>query len=253
VPNPYLILLLGSAIGVVCTYVAQLYWNRRGLFTYSVRHERIGLSADDDVFGTVRVTWNDAVVANLYSSTIELHNESLQDFQDVVVSVYTDGTTTHLLTESSHIVGTIHYVERTTEYATRLAVPAGGDPSTEQQNLYRRRRDYNIPTMNRGQVVRFVYLNSSTPNSEPQLWLDIVHKGVKLNQRFAQQDVLGVPAKEAALVGLVLGIGGLLAVILSVDTLWVGAALCLVLGFTTSASGALVIRSWRRLRNVIGG
>ena len=248
--NRLLGILIGSVLGSILTLAVQYIRNKRGLFTYFVRHERVGLSADDAIFGTLRMTWNGNPVANLYSSTIELRNESLQDYEDVVVAVYTSGTT--LLSESSRIVDSIKILKWAPEYEAELAVTPGEQPTEAQRDLYGRRREYRIATMNRGQVVRLVYLNSATVETEPKLYLDIVHRGVKLKQRFAQQDVFGVPAKEAAIVGLVLSIGGLVAVILSVNTLWMAAALCLVLGFTTSASGALLIRSYRWLRNVIG-
>ena len=64
----------------------------RGLFTYFVWHNKVGVSVDDAVFGTVRVTWNDNLVANLYSSTVELRNESLKDYENVVVRVFSNDT-----------------------------------------------------------------------------------------------------------------------------------------------------------------
>ena len=253
--NRYLGVLIGSVLGSVLTLVVQYIRNKRGLFTYFVRHERVGLSADDAVFGTVRVTWNGNPVANLYSSTIELRNESLQDYEDVVVAVYTSGTTT-LLTESSQIVNTIQFLKWTTEYETRQAVPPGGQPTEEQWSLHGRRREYRIATMNRGQVVRLVYLNSATAETGPTLWLDILHKGVRLKYRaayVAQTELLGVPAPAASCAGLVLGIGFFAAVTWSIDILWVGAGLCLAFGFMAPMPGALLIRLWRWLRNVIGG
>ena len=59
--------------------------NKRGLFTFVVRHNKVGESTDDAIFGTVRVTWNDNIIRHLYLSTVELTNESLKDFENVVV------------------------------------------------------------------------------------------------------------------------------------------------------------------------
>ena len=167
-------------------------------------------------------------VANLYSSTIELRNESLRDYQDVIVNVYTNDTI--LLTESSHMVGTIQPLKWTEVYADKLVVDAGGQATAEQWALYGKRREYRIPTMNRGQVVRLVYLNAASTDKGPSLWLDIVHKGVRLKFRPPQPEVMGVPAPVAGFVGLGIGVAVLGTVTWLVDTLWVGATVCLAIG-----------------------
>ena len=243
--------LIGSVVGAVLTVLTQCIMSKRGLFTYFVRHERIGLSADDAVFGTVRVTWNDTPAANLYSSTIELRNESLRDYEDVIVNVHTNDTI--LLTESSHIVGTIQSLKWTEAYADKLVVDAAGQATAEQQALYGNRREYRIPTMNRGQVVRLVYLNAASTDKGPSLWLDIVHRGVRLKFRPPQPEVMGVPARGAGFVGLGIGVAVLGTVIWLVDSLWVGATLCLAIGLVAQTAGALAIRLWRWLRQAIGG
>lgn len=52
--------------GVILTLLTQYILNKRGLFNYSVRHDRVSVSADDAVFGSVRVTWNGNPVGNLF-------------------------------------------------------------------------------------------------------------------------------------------------------------------------------------------
>jgi hypothetical protein len=81
----------------------------------------VGLSAGDKVFGAVRVTWNDNPVDNLYLSTIELTNQSMKDYENVVVRAYTSDSI--LLTERTEIVGTTHIVNRhlETDYDRLLA------------------------------------------------------------------------------------------------------------------------------------
>ena len=90
--NKVLLAAISGLSGVVLTLITQRILGKRGLFTYFVWHNRVGVSADDAVFGTVRVTWNGNVVPNLYSSTVELRNESLADYQNVVVRVFSNDT-----------------------------------------------------------------------------------------------------------------------------------------------------------------
>ena len=165
-------------------FLMQMIVNRRGLFTYLVWHNKVGTSTDDAVFGTVRVTWNHNLIHNLYLSVIELKNESQKDYENVVVKIFTNDT--DLLSERSEIVGTTRFLDWTEEYSNRLAVATGAEPTQDQVTLYSMRREYLLPTMNRGQVVRVAYLNAAHTEHEPTLGMDIVHKGVQTKLRVPQ-------------------------------------------------------------------
>ena len=243
--------LIGSVLGAVLTLVVQYIRNKQGLFTYAVRHDRLGVSADDTVFGAVRVTWNGSPVANLFSSTIELRNESLQDYQDVVVTVCANNTI--LLTESCQLVGTIRPLKWTPEYSQSLSVAHDSQPTEAQWTLHGRRREYQIPTMNRGQAAQLVYLNTASTDKWPSLWLEIVHKGVRLEFRPPQPQFMGVATTRAACAGVLLGIGFLAAITRFIDVLWVAAAASLAFGLIAQVPGALAIRLGRWLRSTVGG
>lgn len=249
--NRLVVALIAGVVGVVFTLTTQRILGKRGLFTYFVWHNRLGVSADDAVFGTVRVTWNDNLVANLYSSTVELRNESFSDYESVVVRVFTNDTL--LLTERTEIVGTTRFLKWTDDYSARLVVQPGAQATPDQMSLYRGQRDYLIPTMNRGQVVRLTFLNAASGGKQPSLWLDILHKGVRLKFRVAQTEFLGVPQPAAALVGAALGLILLAAIITLVDTVWVAATVCFLYGLLVLVPGALSIKCWRWLKDSLGG
>ncbi len=241
--------LVSAALGVVLTLLTQRILGKRGLFTYYVWHNHVGVSADDAVFGTVRVTWNDNVVANLYSSTVELRNESLKDYENVTVRVFSNDTA--LLTERTEIVGTTQFLRWTDEFAKMLAIRPDAAPTADQQQLVATRRDYLIPTMNRGQVVRFTFLNAPTGDKPPSLWLDILHKGVKLKFRVAHNEFMGVQQPTAVLVGTAMGLVFLSIVIWLFDTVWIAATLCFLFGLLVVVPGSLAIKLWRWLRDLL--
>ena len=249
--NQVFLALISGVSGVLITLVTQRLLGKRGLFTYFVWHNRVGVSAHDAIFGTVRVTWNGNVVANLYSSTIELRNESLADYESVVVCVFTSNTV--LLTDRTDLVGTTRVLKWTREFSDRLAVQAGGQPTESQLDLHGKQREYLVPTMNRGQVVRLTFLNAASTENPPSIWLDVVHKGVKVKFRVAHDEFWGTPRPAAALVGIALGLPFLVAVVALVDVVWVAASLCLVYGILVLLPGALCIKLWRWLRDVVGG
>ena len=112
--SPLIVGIFSLVVGGILTFLIQRILNKAGLFTYSVSHYRVGVSADDAIFGTVRATWNDLPVHNLYSSSVELRNESLRDFENVIVKVFSNNTA--LLTEGTEIVGTTRILEWTTDF-----------------------------------------------------------------------------------------------------------------------------------------
>lgn len=249
--NKPLIGVASAVGGVLLTLVTQQILNKRALFTYIVRHSLVGVSADDAVFGSVRVTWNNNPIANLYSSTVELTNRSMKDYEDVVVRVFTSDTS--LLTERTEIVGTTRILKWTDEFAAQLHVEPGHQASQAQLQLVWRQRDYLVPTINRGQMVRFHFLNAAATQNQPSIWLDILHKGVKLRFRVPQNQILGVPQPIAALVGALLGFVLLGVIITFIHSVWLAAFCSLVYGFFAQVPGAYVVKAWRSLRQWLGG
>jgi hypothetical protein len=249
--NKYVIGAVSGVGGALLMLLTQQILNKRGLFTYFVNHFRVGVSADDAVFGSVRVTWNGNAVANLYSSTVELVNESMKDFEKIVVRAFTNDTI--LLTERTEIVGTTHIVYWTEEFKKELEVAPGHTPSDTQIDIHSRRRDYLIPVMNRGQVVRFHFLNAARTEKQPSIWLDVLHRGVKLKFQIPQNQILGVAQPRAALVGAILGFLLVGTIIVSINTVWIAALISLVYGFIAQVPGAWTIRAWRWTRESFGG
>lgn len=241
--------IVSAVAGGVVTLLLMKVMKKRGRFIYSVHHTQIGMSADDKTFGNVRLTWNDHPVANLFLSTIELKNESLKDFKDIVAKVYTDNTT--LLTERTEVVGTTEILQWSKRFRETLQIQSG-QPTPAQKNIYNTSREYTISTMNRGQVVRFAFLNVPRQGVEPTLWLDVVHEGVKLEFRKPQAEIWGVSQSACAIVGFILGLVFLGIVIKFVEIAWLAAVLCFVFATILVLPGALSIKVWHRLRDLFG-
>ena len=71
--------IVAALLGIIGTIIAQRWLNRRSLFTYSVFHSQIGLSAEDAIYGSVQITWNGNLVNRLYLSTIDLTRSGLKN------------------------------------------------------------------------------------------------------------------------------------------------------------------------------
>jgi hypothetical protein len=232
--------------GIIITVVAQRLLHKRGLFTYRVFHNLVALSAEDAIYGSVKVTWNDKPVRNLYLSAVELINESMKDFDFVIVRVCTNNTL--LPSETTKIVGTTRWVNFTDEYRNQIAVAEGSEPTDAQFDLFRHQRDYLVPTMNRGQMLRFQYLNVVHPEQQPAIWVEVLHKGVKCKFQVPKPQFLGVAQTEAAFAGTVVGLIAVVVVIIYVESLPVAALLSFLIGWLVLVPGAYTVKAWRHIR-----
>src|SRR5258706_4221789 len=137
--NPFAFGPLTFLAGIASTVISLQIAGRRRLLSYTVVHNRIGLSANDPLFGNVQITWNNNLAANLFLSNIVLTNESLSDFKDVEATLYTSDT--ELLSQRTQIVDTPTIVSFTAAYAVLITVSPNGTPTQYQLDTYRSRTE----------------------------------------------------------------------------------------------------------------
>lgn len=249
--NQYVSIIAGGLGGVLTAWLTQRVVNRRGVFTYFVSHNRVGMSTEDAIFGTVAVSWNGKPITNLYLSTIEMKNESLNDYENVVICAYTSDT--KLMTEQTQILDTPKILEWSEQYGKKQHVEPGQEPTEQQWNMYNGQREYIIPTLNRGQSIKLTYLNSATGTGMPSIWLSTAQKGVKLKFRAPQNQILGVPQNRAALLGVLLGIAVAIVLAWYVANTWVVAIVALSYGLIAQVPGAYMVKLLRYIREAVGG
>lgn len=247
----YLSIVFGGLAGVLTAWLTQRVLNKRGLFSYYVNHNRVGISTEDKTFGNVSVTWNNNQIQHLFFSTLELKNESLNDYENVVIRTYTDNS--RLLSESTQIIDTPNIIEWTEKFKNQLHVENGQTPTDAQQAIYNGQREYLIPVFNRGQMVRISYLNSATSEEIPSIWLSATIKGVRVKFRVPQEQIYGVPRPLAAISGVVIGLILIVPLVVYVPNAWVIAILAIVYGFVAQIPGAFFIKTMRKIREIIGG
>jgi hypothetical protein len=248
--NKYAIATLSAIGGIALTYFTQLILNKRGKLTYSVSHLQLGVSADDKVFGSIRVTWNGNDVANLFSSTVELINESYKDYENVKIRAYTGNS--DILSERTEIVGTTHTIAWSDEYQNFMKVKANASPTKEQLDRYYHNREYRAPTINRGQVIRFNFLTATTTTQQPAVWLDIVHKGLKLKFHVKPKQIFGVAQNSAGWIGTVFSFIFVGILISFVDSLWIVALSSVVCGLLAQLPGVGIIQVWTGFKKMVG-
>ena len=202
--NTYFVGTVTFVLGILGAVIAQRILNKQVMLTYFVNHLKVGQTTEDEVFGSVVVTWNGNEVPNLYLSTVELTNHSVRDLENLEVTAFSQNT--RLLSERTEILGTTRSLEWTHSYREKLRVGPDGIWTETQLELLSKRREYHVPVLNRDQSVRITYHHSAVDDSNLSIWLDVVHKGVKIRYRTPQAQILGVDQPKAAVVGALIGV-----------------------------------------------
>jgi len=234
--------LIGNLIAVLRSRVKSM--------EYTVHHDRVGFSADDQVFGAIRVTWQNHDVTNLFSSRVTLENQTGKDFTNIKIKVYTSETL--LLGERTEIPGTTYILKWTPDFQQQLHVAPGNAPSAQQFNTYNHSREYVVPVLNRGQRVVMTYLTTVPAAGQgPAVWLDMLHEGVKVQHRQVVPRVHGVPIRLAISIGLVVCVAVLAIASIAFTEPWAAAAVCMFFGLFAQSIGAFVYRGLRLLKALV--
>jgi hypothetical protein len=240
--HPWISSGLGVIFGAIITATATALQGRIRILTYKVNHEHVALSSDDANFGSVKATWQDHPVVNLYVSTLTLENTSAKDFQNLEFCIYAPNETI-LLGQYTCLVGKPCAIKFTDAFQKRIEVPPNSQPTQLQWDLYNHRREYVIPVFNRGQKAEIRFLTTVPKGGPPHLWLDITHPG--LDAKLLPNDLVwGVPRKMSVSVGAGVCIFVYFTSCILFNS-WAAAAMCLFAGLFGQPLGAV---SWKIFR-----
>lgn len=268
--------LLSSSLTLLVTLLSVVVLNRRSLLTYHVTHDRIGISTLDNIHGEVSVTVGGSPMQNLYMSNVWLVNRSMRDIEDLEVRVWTGSNDMQLMSEQTHVEGTVEYLKYSDEFeeikgqiiaalARAEEARAAGDPALATQieqgqtNNWRTifgQRGYTVPVLARGQTIRLTYMMNVITNEGPAIFISCQKAGVRVKYKKPYQPIWhlwDVPLGEAAIGGIVIGTLVWIVVISSITTLWLAALLCLVVGLLGNVPGAGIVKVYRWTRNRLIG
>lgn len=237
--------------GLIGAQILRVIRKRRALFTYHAVHNRVAMSAEDAIYGRVKVTWNENPVAHLFLSSIELTNQSARDFSDMTIKVF--AANTDLLTQNTTNIGTTQPVDFTKKYQQAIDVPDGMQPTESQFHLWNSGREYFVPVINRGQKLQFAFLNAPKSDEGPAIWLEIVHKGVKCKYREDQPLFHGEHQGRSKLAGIAINFAFAIYMMVFLKDSPATILLAFVLGLTVLWSGTYTIKVYRKMRTWLIG
>lgn len=251
--RPLVISALSALGGFVVSSLVNHLRSRVKELEYSVDHKNIGLSSEDKIFGSVRVSWQGNDLVNLYLSTFTLTNSTTHDLENFTFKIFT-GSETLLLSERTEIPGTSYILYWSPAFAARLAVVPGQTPTAAQFDEHRHTREYLVPTLNKGQSLR-VQVLTTVPGGQvgPSVWADCLHPGVRTRHVPIEPSTLGVPNRFAQPIGLATAVAVTVAASYSFTKVWLVATVACFVGLVAMLVGALIVRAIRMLKRITFG
>jgi len=246
--------LISAVGGIFFATIVQKILCKTARFRYSTNVQRVAVSADDAVFGNVRVTWgNNTAVRNLYIAELEIENCSSRDFENVDVRVYV-APQTLLLNERSSVEGTPYIVPWSDPFKVSIAVAPGAAATEAQQQIYYNSRDYLLKVFNRGQLLRLNYL-CTRPNDDvvPELFVSTLLKGTRLSRQDRQRLIYGVTIQIALVRGLIVVTLTVLACGHYLHSVWIGAIVSMIVGLAVIGIGVAEYKMERWVLKLITG
>jgi hypothetical protein len=253
VHNTLLSSTISAAVGAAVTLTVTRLLAKTARFRFSKTVERIALSADDAVFGSVRMTWQNQPMRNLYMASIEIENCSNRDFENVDFKVYV-APDTSLLTERTPIPNTPYIVKWSPEYKASIAVAQGAQPTAAQWGIYYHSRDYLLPVFNRGQILHFSYL-CTRPNDDvqPDIFVSSQLKGARMNEQLRRNVLFGVPTQICLARGLVICIITVVGCGTLLHNPWITSGVSMVVGLCALFLGLVEYKAERWITRLIAG
>lgn len=248
-----LLLVLGAIIGLVFSKLSS----KTGILRYFISYIKVGISADDQVFGSVRLTWQGHDVRNLHLCNIEVENSTSRDYENVIFKVFS-GQETLLLNQRTEVADSPYIIPWEENYSHRIYVPDGEKATQEQIDEHKHNREYSLPVFNRGQKIRFSYL-CTNPNddNEPSIYISSLSKGLRLKKQklpwVVLNPIFGVPIPIAIIRALIISVLVLIGTGLFIENVWLASSICMFVGLTGQIFGAAAYKVERFILNLISG
>jgi len=147
---------IAALVGGVVAALITLFVRRRARFIWEAWHNQIGVSGRDQIFGNVRVLWNEQEARNLWLSTVKVTNKSLRDFENVPIQLSVADPAIMLkqtLKKNEQFTVDLHIDPA---YLERIGPSEGRD--SVLQHMADTVRQFKIPTVNRGDEYTFTFM-----------------------------------------------------------------------------------------------
>lgn len=247
-------LVVAGAGGIVVILFEKIR-NKTACISYRWVCNRIALSANDSIFGDVRVTWQGHSVRNLHMFVFEIENTTTTDFENVGLRIFTENETL-ILNEKTEILDSPYIVKWSDEYQSRQFVTPNDQPTESQIFEHHHNREYSLPVFNRNQKIRLSYLCNRPGDDElPMLFITTPSRGIRLklvpSPSITLNPIWGVPIPSAIVRALILSVFVVLVCAIYIQDVAIASLVCMVVGLSGQFFGAVLYKVERFFRKVV--
>mgnify|MGYP003635070604 FL=1 len=246
--------LISAIIGALITWFMTRLSSRRARFIYSVTHNRVGISTEDEIFGSVKLIHNGKDVKNLWLSNVEINNTSLRDFQNVPIQIAVKSPSVKLLNQTIRINDSYpSNVYLDDKYKALISIDKKTGLTEKQKSLYFSTREFNLPNINRGDKIRIMFLVDAEDTSIPELITTINAPGIICKYR----PLVNLPLDlnhtilRAIKFGLLISAPSIILIANYFENATYAVLASWILGLLTGSLGFIISKIWDRIRKFL--
>lgn len=204
-------LIITGIISLSIGIYLEKFKNRLTFIKYNFLFQPLATSNQNEFWGNIEVYYNGLKTNHLNFITIILNNDSNKDFQDIFIDVWVDkdsfikgqngfyvDTGKQILLEQNHYNRLVDVLNRNKEDIEKKNQDPNYSTPIQLQNdiaYFQTNSKFYLPVFNRKSEIRFNILAENNNGQQPNIGIDIKHKGLKLikeNDKYDEERKLGV-------------------------------------------------------------
>ncbi len=231
-------------VGWIANRYYEQYKNRIQNIMYSVNKTFLGVSANDNLYGNVEILHDGSPVENLYLCDIIVTNTANKDFEKLQIKVWTVSADNIILRSYAGKKTSPDIISLTEEYTKQA-----NDPNIAHDDPIWSNRVYDIPVLNRDDIVTFSCLVSNNKGEEPNIYLACEQAGLKLKQDYSQtQFFWGENHVHCTIYGVIISAILMIPVLYFVSSKIIASVVIFILGICCMLPGVLILKMMRKIK-----
>jgi len=249
-------LIVSSIIAILIGIYIEKFKSRLSILKYKIFFHPLATTTLNDFWGNIQALYNNRPTNHLNFITLEIFNESNNDFQDVDIDVWVDvnsqilgqsgnykDTGNAILLEADHNIK----ISEIFEISNKEEIKKQGDPSyvipVSIQNNVRwalSNQKFNLPVFNRRSAVTLNLLVENFKGQQPEIVVSILHKSIKLLKQEEQDKYLKKLLIQVIIWGLLIFIIGFIILMDEYPTAKIPIIYTGILGLTYTLFGLII-------------
>ncbi|SHF04013.1 hypothetical protein SAMN05444278_1264 [Psychroflexus salarius] len=204
-------LITTGLVSVIIGIYLEKFKNRLTFIKYNILFQPLATSNQNEYWGNIDVYYNGLKTNHLNFMTLILENDSNKDFQNIFVDIWVDKNSfikgqngfyvdsgKSIPLETSHYNRLVEVVEQNKlDILKREENPDHITPINLQNdiNYFQTNSKFYLPVFNRKSEIKFNILAENDNGQQPNIGIDIKHKGLKLikeNDKYDEDKKLGL-------------------------------------------------------------